>query len=535
MGRRLGSKNKRKSLVSKPNVKQSLLATPSTDYTRYMPTWYSINPTPEKIILPYERREQIRLGRDLFAKMPIVSAAIVNKNQVCVGDAWQPNFAGDIRKGKEDIDKQWVIAAENWLINDYYPNVNWQGQNYSFQDTLFLTGKDCDVCGGSLMLYRNTKSGLPRIQLIPTDLIGSRDGETIVSAKGSYNGYKIYDGVVFNNDNMPIALCILGPTKDDDQYISLFNCHYCFEAMWDGAVHGVSKIANAVTTLMDIRDINDLLKITVKNFSRKGIIHKNSKGVAPKGKRIFGVETAKPATSVAVPGQSQSKVFFESVNAGATEFISSLDGSDIQPFNFDRPSPNVEQFLFRISSEAVASIGWFIELITPSRLNGTSVRTIQDQARKLVVYRQRLLERRAKAITQYGLATAMQLGLVPMTDNKTFMHWTFSKPALITCDTGYDNAAQIESLKLGISTKEEICAKRGTDWLVVSEQGDKETRDLFDRAKKLANDYKNVTPEEREAREWLSKRDISIITTTQPPEPIIPDNNQDGTATLSNN
>lgn len=525
MSRVKGSKNKvKRQAIQKPQAQESLLASPWTDYTRYLPSFYIINPTPEKIILPYERRQQIQLGRDLFAKMPIVSAAILNKNHIAVGSAWDAYFGGTIRN---DADKAWVQAATEWLKNDYYPNLNWMGQNCSFNDTLVLTGKDIDVDGGSLMVYRNTKSGLPRIQLVPTDRIGNRDNADVVSG-GQYDGYKIYDGIIFNTDNMPIALYLLGDTKEQDQQISLFNCQYLYEPVWDGAVHGVSRIANAVTNLMDIRDINDLLKITVKNFSAKGIIHKNSRGAAPKGKRMFSIATPAQPTGTAVKGEMQNKIFFESVNKGGTEYISSTDGSDIMPFNFDRPSPNTEAFIFRISSEAIASMGWFIELVTPSKLNGTSVRLIQDQARKLVTWRQATLERRAKAIVQYGLATAMQQGLVPMTDNKTWMRWNFNKPAELTVDSGYDNAAQIESQMIGNSSKAETCAKRGKDWRDVDKQIDVEIDALFARAKALADKW-GIS--EAEAREWLSKRDIDVMTPQPPQESQVESDTKESGAT----
>lgn len=472
-----------------------------------MPRFYVMNAEPTEIINPYERMQQIQLGRELFAKMPIVSAAILNKNHIAVGNAWQPVFAGDIRNEK---DKAWAAAAEAWLVNDFYPNVNWNGQNFSMTDTLVLTGKDIDVDGGSLMIFRQTKGGLPRIQLLPADRIGCRNGETTIK-EGQYKGYRIYDGIIYNSDNMPIAYQILGSKKEDDQIISAFNCQYLFEPAWTAAGHGISRISYAVTNFMDIQDINELLKITVKNFSAQGIIHSNAKGAAPKGIRQFGKETT--ATDA-----NQNKVFFETVNKGGTQFISSTDGSDIKPFSFDRPSPNTEAFIFRMASEAIVSMGWFIELVTPQKLNGTSTRLIQDQARKLIIWRQQTLERRAKAIVQYGLAKAMELGLVPKTDNKTWLKWKFNLPSELTVDTGYDNQAQLESLKMGIATKSEICSRRGKDWQDVSNQTDKELRDLFDKAKALAKDY-GIT--EGEAREWLSKRDIAVAS----PVPEQPDKN----------
>lgn len=522
MGRPKGSKNKSISVVG-DNKKESLFSTPRNVPTNYMPRFYNLGHEPEEIIQPSERLEGVQLGRELFAKMPLVSAAIMNKNRIAVGNAWQPDFVGVIRN---EADKQWVEQAKNWLINDYYPNVNWQGQNFSFNESLVLTGKDIDVEGGSLMIYRTTKSGLPRIQFISVDRVGCRGSEQFVTG-GSYDGYKIYDGVIYNNDGMPIAYKILGSTPEKDEYVSAFNCQYIFESDWATAGHGISRVSYSVTNLMDIQDINELLKITIKNYSKQGIIHSNGSGKAPKGKNIFAKETTPPTAAQQVAGQTQNKIFYDNSPNGGTTYISSLDGSEIKPFSFDRPSPNTEAFIFRIASESIASMGWFIELVCPQKLNGTSTRLIQDQARKLVIWRQQTLERRAKAILQYGLSVAMTLGLVPKTDNKTWMRWNFGKPGELTVDSGYDNAAQIESLKMGITTKAEVCARRGKDWKEVSNQSEIELRDLFNRAKAIAKEF-NMT--EAEAREWLSKRDINMGNTIQPTDNTEPptDNTNNG-------
>ncbi len=487
--------------------KSSLYSSPDHYPTQFAPRFYSINPEPTEVIAPRERLQQIILGRELFAKMPLVAASIMNKNKLCVGNAWQPVFDGEIRNEK---DSQWVDKVYEWLSEDFYKNLNWNGANFSFNDTLFLTGKDIDVDGGSLMVFRTTKAGLPRIQLVPTDRIGSRGNETVIEG-GKYNGKRIFDGVIYTDENMPIAYKILGATIDDDQIVSAFNCQYIYEPAWTAAGHGISRVAYSVTNLMDIQDINEMLKVTIKNFSSQGIIHSNSKGAAPKGKRVFGKET--PAVEGEV--SPQGKIFVENVNRGGTHYISSLDGSEIKPFDFNRPSPNTEGFIRRITSEAIVSMGWFMEMVSPEGLSGPSTRAVQDQARKLVVDRQQTLERRAKAILQYGIATAIENGVLPKTNNPTWLKWKFNMPSELTVDSGYDNAAQIESLKYGLSTKAEICSRKGKDWYSVTNQQEVELRDLFTRAQALAKEF-NMT--EGEAREWLRNSNIQAIAQPAPEE-----------------
>ena len=498
---------KRKSISKGGAKKSALLNTPYTNSNQYLPRFYIINDEPTEIIKPFERRTQIQLGRELFAKMPLVSSAILNKNHIAVGNAWQPTFTGTIR---HDKDKSWVAGAEKWLVNDYYKNCNWNGANFTFSDTLFLTGKDIDVDGSSMMVFKNDPiTNAPKIQLIPSDRVGSRVGETIVNG-GAYNGLRIFDGLVYNKDNTLVAYKILGSKPEDDVIISVYNCQYLYEPAWTQYGHGISRISYSVTNLMDVQDVTDLLKITIKNQSALAIIHKNSKGAAPKGKRIYGTETPNNEANT-----NQNKVFYQDVNKGATQYISSLDGSDITPFQFSTPSLNTENFLYRISSEAIGSMGWDINMVLPDKISGASVRSIQDKCRKLIVWRQQTIERRAKAIVQYGLAKAMENGILPKTDNKEWLNWTFTKPAQLSIDNGYDNQAQIESLKMGIATKQEICSQRGKDWMDVSNQSEKELRDLFTRAQQLAKDF-NMT--EAEAREWLSKRDIDNLApiVTQP-------------------
>ena len=67
------------------------------------------------------------------------------------------------------------------------------------------------------MIYTYDRfTNLPQIQLIPSHRIGQRESGNTVLA-GKYEGFNIYDGVIVNKLNRPIAYRILGNTADEDK------------------------------------------------------------------------------------------------------------------------------------------------------------------------------------------------------------------------------------------------------------------------------------------------------------------------------
>lgn len=495
-------------------TQSALYNNPSIRSNEWTPLFYSLGDEPEKVITPYERRQQIAIAREQFATNPLVSATVIDKNQASVGNAWLPKFMG-IRVDKDGKhntkDVEWGDKAYDWLVNYFYPRCNWDGPNFNFQETLYLTGKEIDIDGGSLMLPKVTKDGLPAVQLVTVDRIGSRGLETEITS-GTYKGDFIYDGVVYSGKSgMVVGYKVLGSDKDEDAIVSAFDSQYLFEPQWSRYGHGISRVAHAVKSLRDIRDINENNLIAIKNYSAKGVILKNARGSATggNGNQIFSTEITPPSGA---QGTNTKKIFYENVTRGGTHCL--YGDAEMTPFNFDRPSPNTEAFLTRLGTEAVATMGWCYELVIPQGLNGNSTRFVQGKARRSVADRQATLNHRAKRMVTFGLAKAMELGLVPKTDNPNWMLWGFEMPAQLSIDDGRDMTNNIEALRLGIITRSAVVASSGQgDWYDVDKQTVQELRSKLEDARALAKEF-GMT--ETEARQLVFNKGVAPLAQALP-------------------
>ena len=181
----------------------------------------------------------------------------------------------------------------------------------------------------------------------------------------------------------------------------------------------------------------------------------------------------------------------EMIFGGEIMYAKAGVGEKIEFPNSDRPSPNTEAFIERLERRIYAALGWPYELLDPTVRNGGAIRLVQDLARQYITNRQTTLERRAKAAITFSLGYAMENGLLARNADSDWAKWSFTRPAKITVDNGNEASAR-DGLKLGINTLSEIAAKKGSDWIQLRNQTQKETEDLLDRAMILSKKY-NIT------------------------------------------
>jgi len=426
----------------------------------------------------YDRYDQIRFARSLFASMPDLGGALLSKAQWCVSSGFNPVFTGK--------DKEWGDKVEEWLVQSWYPTCNVLGSNFDFKTTLYLSSLSIDVDGDSGILLTTTRSGYPQIQLISSHRIGQRistNNDVVVG--GKYDGYTINDGCIFNASGRCIAYRILGDTPSDDVDISASALQLLYEPEWcDQSGRGISRIARSTLDWCDTQDINEFTKRSIKIASTIGLIHTTESGTPDTGANLVGA-----VEDEGLPTQTNPVI--EIVKGGEIYYMKAGVGEDIKAMKDDRPDPNTQQFLDRIQRRALYSAGWPVELLDPSKLNGGAVRLIQDLARKSISSRQITLERRAKLMVNYAVAKAMNAGLIPQT-NGDWYSWNFTKAGVIQVDLGNEENAAREAYKLGTITLSDIASKAGKDWFELREQQQIETSDLLDRANKLSTQY-NIT------------------------------------------
>jgi hypothetical protein len=451
----------------------SLYPSPSANPTRYRPRYYSVGDTP-KVVTAYDRNDHVNLGRSLFTSCPDLGGALLQKSSWVVGPgSFTPIYTG--------ADKEWGDAAEEWLVNQFFPVCSTLGPNYPFTQLLYLTSLSIDIDGDTGMFLTTNRSGFPQVGLCAAHRIGNRYGEDVV-ASGKFEGYKIVDGCILNDSGRVIGYRILGDKAVDDYDISAANFQLLFESEWCDQLRGISRIARSVTDWVDQEDINEYIKRGVKLGASIGLISKTESGDAiDSGANIIGMDE-----EIAAPTDNGLSV--EAIQGGEILYMKSGMNETIETLKDERPTPNTEAFMNRIQKRALYSIGWMQEMLDASKIGGAAVRLVQDLARKSVAQRQVTIERRAKLIVNFAIAKAMNLGFIPQ-NNGDWFKWTFTKGGVITVDNGNEASADREGFKLGTVTLSEMSSKKGVDWYELRDQQQKETEDLLDRAVVISKKY----------------------------------------------
>lgn len=440
----------------------SLYATPHNsgeqDFYRPRP-W--VTQDPRQTINDYDWADILQYSRQLFAQVGTLAGAILQKNTYAIGDAWKPQYIGE--------NKKWGAAAATWLNEVWYPNCDYCGQ-HDLISCLHLSALAWDVDGDDVCIFTEDESGFPKLMFKPAHCIGSR-GDT-VKGFGQFDGAMNRNGVLLDERERYMGIYLLGDTEDADEIIPALNCDLRFEPQWRPQWRGIPPLGRTLLDSFDAQDIDHYLKRGVKLDASQGILVSNEAGgVETTRNYIAGRESTAPATDIKVEKRYGGEIWY--LRAGKNE--------SVEPYKSDRPHPNTEAFINRIERRIMLSIGWFIELIDPSKVGGASVRMIQDEARHSVIARQKTLRKRVKRAVAYAIARAIKTGRLPENDVDQFA-WDFQTPAEITVDAGYDHQADMEGLRIGYKTLAEVCQKKGRWWGDVRKQREEEAVDLLQRA-----------------------------------------------------
>lgn len=414
--------------------------------------------------------ELLDYSRQLYAQLGNLGGAIIQKNLYAVGDAWKPQFYGS--------DQAWGEAVEEWLKEQFYPMADVRGPAFDFVTNLFLDGLAMDVDGDSLMVLTESERGFPQLKYYPAHRIGGWQSSGEVK-DGPYRGAMMRNGVIFNRDGRAIAYRVKGEEGGPDVDISAVNAQFLFEPEWQHQGRGIPRVGRTLLDWFDVQDIDVFLKRGVKLDASQGLLHYTETGTA---------DTAESAISDNDSASEDTDLKIQRREGGEILYMKAGSGEKIESFSSDRPHPNTEAFIARLERRGLLAVGWFYELIDPSKIGGASVRLIQDQARASVAARQKTIRKRAKRAVIYAVAKAMKNRLIPRNDGD-WWKWNFETPAQLTVDAGYDRQADVDDLKMGLTTKAAVCAKFGRWHEDVAAQQDREFDALVTRAKAHAEKH----------------------------------------------
>lgn len=460
--------------------------------------------------------EILELSRQLFAQVPILSHAVRQKNEYAFGDAWIPQYRG--------TNKAWGEASEDWIHNVWLPQCSHAGGCSDWQSDLFLSGVAWDVDGDDVALFTIDDDGFPRIAYRSAHQIGNGTSSAEVKG-GPFDGATIRNGIICDRNGRFLGIRLLrngrystataNGQEQPWEDIPANQCDFQYEGIWRAQKRGMPRLASAIMDMLDIQDIKTFLKRGVKLDSSIGLMHYNEHGQAMPNSDILD----EPEDTTAGDNNA-ADVKIEKRYGGEILYMRAGIGETLQTLDTTRPHSNAMEFYAGLERGGLLALGWFRELIDPSKVGGASVRLIQDQARTSVKSRQKTGKKRATRALYFALAQAMNTGRIPRNDDPMdWMQWEFGMPACLTVDAGYDEQADRENLLIGTATLDSVAQKKGAYWQDNRAQRLIENQDLVDKSIALMN-YANSLVSEPSEKLGLREAMAMMQGSSNMPDPL---------------
>jgi capsid protein len=422
------------------------------------------------LVTKYSREALVSMGRYLYQNASPVRSAL---NQMA-----EYGSCG-VQQQFEGMDFEWGRVAEDWLY-DHNRVCCVNGGNYTMdalREMLLL----CYLRDGdSFVLLTETVNGYPQFQHIPAHRIGSR-GLNVVPA-GPFVGYQVRDGVVVNDFGRPIGYQILGNLPIEDRYVSADSMVPVFLPEYPDQVRGIPPLVAAILDCQDVSESRRLEMVSQKVFSGQSLIVHNEEG----GPNNTAREIIRAASSSSTTSTDGVPVAVGDVIPGEIRYFRAGSNSKVEAVTGDRPTQNQREFSHSILRQAIASIGWSIDIaLDQTKAGGAQMRVVLELCnRRLNHLRERMLFPALRRLDGYRIAKAQILGLVPRSDE--WYKWDYLSPAELTADKKYDAQVALDQYKAGWITGRQACSRLGLWYDDVQARRETETLELVQTAQRIS-------------------------------------------------
>ena len=391
-------------------------------------------------------------ARDLYSNTPSIKNSIHEIADLAVGDAWYAKYKGTNQRYGEQAE----LFLERWFeIPDLL------NSNSGFQSILKQTVIDTLRDGDNIIVLTSTaKNEYPKIQVIPSHRIGSRDEDGKIT-KGQYKGFYQTNGVIHDINGVVIAFHILGSDPDKDRDVSARDALINFEREYSDQTRGVSALAAAIPIWQDLRDIQrwELLGIKhASNFAVQMYVPPEEiDDVAGNDSEFMSVD------EVSTPSGATKNINIETLQGGEVHVWRPDSGAKLEVLDTKggRPGPNTSEYLQNhCIRQACLALRWPIELTYDMNSRGATTKLVISKAqRRIEDMQSRIIYPMWKRVITYVLAKAIKSGYIEGADDWYNFQPTY--PRTLVFDSARETAADIELYKLGITTGTQLAAATG--------------------------------------------------------------------------
>lgn len=400
-------------------------------------------------------RHRMMLGdsRYIYQAFSSVAGAVKQKANYVYGGSWRlQSLSSNIEFAKK--------VEEDFARLDHSFDI--RGTSFSFRKNVWRGSKLLDVDGDFfVVLTEQPDTGFPKLQYVEAHRVGDwgecRDG--YVTDSPAYNGRRILTGIIVDDYMAPIAFRVRDDSrKKGFQDIPANSVVHFADMEWFTQGRGQPSVAAAILDWYDLSETRDAQKVKMKVNSILTLIESNETGTRDMGLSALGIGSGDnvPATS-----------YYDS---GMIRIIK--NGGSLKAHTANDPPEGWLKFTQLVEQSAFYALGWRREMLDSSTIGGAGVRGFAADINKSIAARREVLEAGYKRLAQYIIAKRAKMGAYSLPED--WWKVTFTAPAEFTVDEGRMRKADIEDLRAGLITAEDIIQRRGHRYEDVLRQRAKE-------------------------------------------------------------
>jgi len=401
----------------------------------------------DELIPDHDRATLASLSRRLFTNMGVPRAAIRQKANYSVGQAWVPKYLGPDREAGD--------AVEKWLEKAFLPVCDVRGGIHDWHCLLNLVSVAIDRDGEAFVLLTyEGKRDRARLQHIPSHLVGTKNADEQENkvSKGRFKGRPIRDGIIYNGRRRPIAYRIsTGQENEDFIEIPARSVVHVYDPTYQEQGRGLPSFTHA------LEDLKHCLKSTEDERVRQGML--SSLGLIEHNE-LGGPDLNDPANVLGSGDTSDDGLSITDFEGGKIRYFEAGSGSKIEQIKHESPGQIWESFHDRMIRAALAGADWPYSLAWKPAGQGTAERAEVERARRAIESRQNLLWFLAMRSITFAVSVGVEKEGLPQLENP--MAWTFSMPPRLTVDDGRELKSQMEAWRTGAVNISDIVEARGT-------------------------------------------------------------------------
>ena len=383
------------------------------------------------------------LSNRLYTNLGVLKAAIDQKADYSVGEAYLPKYVGE-----SDFEDGRGIAA--FMRKMWFPRCDVRGGIYNWNRLLRLTSIAIDRDGDVFWLLVKGGDNYPRIQQIPAHRVGNAIDHGGKVTTGKFIGRKIVDGVIQTSEGRALAYRVL--TGDDMNTFVDVDARDMIHVI-DPTAARQSRGLPAFTHALE--DMRAAIAATADERMRQGLVSRlhaliyNDSG---------GPDTDDPFISMNDTTRGGCSTVACEEMPGGVRYMRAGSGEKIEQMRHESPGDMWENFQDRMIRMAISGVKWSYSLVWKSSGQGTSERAEIVKARRAITGRQCDLDYAARRALAWAYSVFEEQGLVPLLDHP--FSWEFSRPPRLTVDDGREAKIELEEWRAGLRNTSQITEAR---------------------------------------------------------------------------